>query len=341
MAKKPAPATEIAKVSNVAKFEVTEAALTLAARFGLNLSDAKDIRVDRAAQNMNRSLHCMVAAGLDLASLQADCEHGEFLTLIEERGFEQSGAYRAISYTNFLLSRSEDERERLLEMPKSKVLALASADSAVIDDLLAEGEDGDLATLSVRELRNRIKELEANNTDLSVQVGKTEAERDGALKKLKRRQRDEEDGEGVPVVVADIRLEIAALVKKAELSVQSMHPVAVEAYNLRGDEKAHDWADPTLRFALAGLVALREQIDGGIKGLTDALGDKAKRLAGQPDALAFLDESEIKAVAGEWATLTATHTHEEALRKHERDQAKPKGRGRPAAAPEAPKAAKA
>lgn len=341
MPKNKATNTEVVKVINVDKFVVNDAATSLAARFGLNLSDSKEVRVERAAQNMNRSMHCMVAAGLDLASLQADCEHGEFLALIEERGFSQPGAYRAISYTNFLLSRTDEERERLLEMPKSKVLELASADAAVIDNLLAEGEGGDLDTLSVRGLRNRIKELEANNTDLSVQVGKTEAERDGALKKLKRRQRDEEDGEGVPVVVADIRLEIAALVKKAELSVQSLHPVAVEAYNLRGDEKAHDWADPTLRFALAGLVALREQIDGGIKGLIDALGDKAKRLASQPDALAFLDESEIKAVAGEWATLTATHTHEEALRKHERDQAKPKGRGRPVAAPEAPKAAKA
>lgn len=327
--------TEVVKVINVDKFAVTDAATALAHRFGLNLADSKETRVERAAQNMNRSMHCMVAAGLDLASLQADCDHGEFLSLIEERGFSQPGAYRAISYTRFLLSRSEDEREVLLSMPKSKVLALASADAAVIDDLLDDDSDTDLDALSVRELRKRIKELQANSTDLSVQVDKAEAERDGALKKLKRRNRDEEDA-GVPLVVADIRAEFAALVKKAELAVTSMHPVCVEAVLLRGHEQASDWVDPTLRLALSGLLSLRELIDGGLKGLADAMGEKAKRLAILPDALSFLDESEIKAVAAEWATLTATHSHEEALRKHERDQAKPKGKGRPAKAPEAP-----
>lgn len=336
MAKKITPTTDIAKLDNVVKFEITETAVALAARFGLNLADSKEARVDRAAQNMNRSMQCMVAAGLDLASLQADCEHGEFLSLIEERGFEQRGAYRAISYTRFLLSRSDEERERLLEMPKSKVLALASADSVVIDDLLAEGDDGDLATLSVRDLRVRIRELEASNTDLSVKADTAEAERDGALKKLKRRQRDADDSDGVPVVVADIRLEIVALLKKAELAITSLHPVTVEAYGLRGNEQSHDWSDPTLRLALSGLLALRELVDGGLKGLADALGDKAKRLASHPEALSFLDESEVKEVAAEFANLIALHSHEEALRKHERDQAKPKGKGRPAKAPEAP-----
>lgn len=340
MAKKSPASPAIGKVLNVEKFELNDTALALAARFGLNLADAKDTRLDRAAQNMNRSMHCMIAAGLDLASLQADCEHGEFLALIEERGFEKNGAYRAINYTQFLLSRSEDERERLLSMPKSKVLALASADAAVIDDLLAEGEGGDLDALSVRELRQRIRDLQAETTDLSVQVGTAQAERDGAVKKLnKRSQRD--DDEGVPVVVADIRAEFAALVKKAELAITSMHPVGVETYLLRGHEQAGDWVDPTLRLALSGLLSLRELIDGGIKGFTEAMGETAKRLASQPDALAFLDESEIKTVAAEWATLTALHSHEEALRKHERDQAKPKGKGRPAKAPEAPRAAKA
>lgn len=336
MAKK-APNTEIVKVDNVVKFEITDAAQALAHRFGLNLADAKETRVERAAQNMNRSMHSMIAAGLDLASLQADCEHGEFLALIEERGFEQRGAYRAISYTRFLLSRSDDEREQLLSMPKSKVLALASADAAVIDDLLADGSETDLDALSVRELRKKIHELEAARTDLSVQVDKAEADTAAALKKLKRRARDEEDT-GVPLVVADIRAEVAALVKKAELAITSLHPVCVEAVLLRGNEQAGDWVDPTLRLALSGLLALREQIDGGIKGLADAMGEKAERLASHPEALSFLDESEVKTVAGEWASLTALHTHEEALRKHERDQAKPKGKGRPTKAPEAPKA---
>ena len=338
MVKKTTPVTEISKISNVAKFELNEAALALAARFGLNLTDAKEARVDRAALNMNRSMHCMVAAGLDLASLQADCEHGEFLALITERGFEQSGAYRAIKYTQFLLSRSDDERERLLAMPKSKVLALASADAAVIDDLLAEGEDGDLDALSVRELRQYIRDERAKNTDLSVQLDATEAERDGALKRLnKRNQRDEDEG-GVPLVMADIRSEVAALVKKAELAIDSFTPLGVELVGYRGHDEVGVWVEPTGRLAIAGLLALRLLADGAIKRYAEALDLDYAAFEGKPEALAFLAPSEILAVAQEWPVLAAVHGHEAALRQHEREQAKPKGKGRPAAAPKAPKA---
>jgi hypothetical protein len=329
------PGTEISKVGNVANFEITDAATNLAARFGLNLADSKEARVDRAAQNMNRSMHCMVAAGLDLASLQADCGHGEFLALIEERGFEQTAAYRAINYTRFLLSRTDDERERLLSMPKSKVLALAGADSAVIDELLADGENSDLDDLSVRGLRQRIRELEAGTTDMAVQRDKAEADLKAAEKKLKRAARDEDDAH-VPVVIADIRAELAALIKKAELAVQSMYPVGVEITGLGGHEEAGVWVEPTLRLGLAGLLSLRELVDGSIKSYAEAMGEKAKRLHSAPDALAFLDGSEVKAVAEDWARLTAAHQHEAALREHERAQAKPRGKGRPAKAPEAP-----
>ncbi len=187
------------------------------------------------------------------------------------------------------------------------------------------------------DLSERVDKLEKDNTGIATRLETAENDRDGALKKLKRRNRDEEDT-GVPLVVADIRAEVAALVKKAELAVTSMYPVFVETYGLRGHEQASDWVDPTLRLALSGLLALREQIDGSIKSVVEALGEKASRLASQPDALSFLDESEIKTVAAEWATLTATHSHEEALRRHERDQAKPKGKGRPKNAPEAPAA---
>lgn len=336
MVKKSITSNAVAESSNVATFELNEITLALAARFGLNLADAKDARVDRAAQNMNRSMHCMIAAGLDLASLQADCEHGEFIALIEERGFEKTGAYRAINYTQFLLSRSADERERLLTMPKSKVLALASADAAVIDDLLAEGEDGDLDALSVRELRQRIRDLQANNTDLSTQVDTAEAERDSAVKRLNKRNQREDDA-GVPVVMADIRAEIAALVKKAELALDSFAPLGTELMGYRGHAEAGVWVDPTGHLALAGLVAVRVIADGAIARYVEALGLNYSDFASKPDALAFLQPDEILAVAQEWPELAALHGHEEALRKYERDQAKPKGKGRPANAPEAPK----
>lgn len=328
----------IVESDNAVGFEISDNVVAFAAGLGVDLSGSAEERVDNAAQHMNRSQRHMLATGLLLASVKSECQHGEFMTLIEARGFEERSAQRAMQYAQFVLSRPEAERVRLLETPSSKVLALASADPEVIEDLMKGGDDSDLNTLSVRELRQRIRELVAVQTDTAVQLDTVVAERDGLAKKLKKRVRDAEDHEGTPVVVADIRAELAALVKKGELSIDSMHPVLVELVALGGTELAGDWVKPSVRLTMSGLFALRLQLDGVIKSCADVLGDKVQGLLSQPDALAFLDHSEVAAVAEEWARLTSLHGHEAELRKHERKQAQPRGKGRPESAPKAPKA---
>ncbi|HEX7866563.1 MAG TPA: hypothetical protein VF555_16525 [Variovorax sp.] len=328
----------VVESDNVVGFEISDNVVAFAADLGVDLTGSLEERADHAAQHMNRSQRHMLAAGLVLASMKADCEHGEFIALIEARGFEERSAQRAMQYTQFVLSRPEDERRRLLETPSSKVLALASADPEVIEDLLKGGGESDLNTLSVRELRQRIRELEAAQTDTAVQLDTVTAERDGLAKKLKKRARDEEDHEGTPIVVADIRAEGAALLKKAELSVDALYPLGVELCGLAGTEAAQGYVNPSLRLLLSGIAALRMQIDGVLKQYAEALGDDARELASPPEGLAFLDDTEIANVAEEWARLTSTHQHEAAMREHERKQAKPRGKGRPENAPKAPKA---
>lgn len=338
MAKKNTPVLSVIEADNVVDFEISDNVVAFAADLGVDLTGSLDERADLAAQHMNRSQRHMLAAGLVLASVKADCEHGQFAALVEERGFEERSAQRAMQYAKFVLSRPDDERRRLLETPSSKVLALASADPEVIEDLLKGGDDSDLNTLSVRELRQRIKDAEAQLADAAVERDTALAERDGLAKKLKKRARDAEDHDGTPVVISDIRLEIAALLKKGELSVDSLYPVAVELVGYMGHEQAGVWVGPSLRYTVSGLVALRMQIDGLIGKCVAALGEDSKRLQSSPDSLAFLDESEIKAVAEEWARLTALHGYEGEQRAHERKQAKPRAKGRPEAPPKAPKA---
>lgn len=322
---------------NVVGFDVSDNVVAFSVGLGVDLRAPLEERADLAAQHMNRSQRHMLAAGLLLASIKNDCQHGEFMALIEARGFEERSAQRSMQYAQFVLSRPDDERVRLLDMPASKVLALASADPEVIEDLLGHPDEG-LGELSVRELRQRIRDLEAATTDAATERDAAIAERDGLVKKLRKRDRAAEDAEGTPLVVADMRAEAAALIKKAELSVNAVYPLLTEAHGLRGGA-ASEWIDPSLRLAMSGLVAVRLQLDGVIAACADALGEKLGKLKSQPDGLSFLDEGEIKAVAEEWARLTATHQHEAALRAHEREQAKPKGKGRPKAAPVAPEAA--
>lgn len=187
-------------------------------------------------------------------------------------------------------------------------------------------------------LAERVEGVMADHTDVESRLDTVTAERDGALKRLnKRNQRDEDEG-GVPLVMADLRSEIAALVKKAELAIDSFTPLGVELMGYRGHEEAGVWVEPTGRLAIAGLMALRLLADGAVKRYAEALDLDYAAFEGKPEALAFLAPEEILAVAQEWPALTAVHGHEAALRQHEREQARPKGKGRPAKAPEAPKA---
>jgi hypothetical protein len=272
-----------------------------------------------------------------LLSVKEELPHGEFESGVEAMGLQPQRARELMRTAKFITSLPEDRRSEFLTLPKSKVLALASADPAVIEQMLEDGDVSDLDDMSVRGLRLRIRELEAGVTDLAVERDTALADLKAAEKSLKRRSRDEDDV-GVPMVVADARAELAALIKKAELAITSLYPVGTEIYNLTGHEEAREWVEPSLRLGLAGLLMVRELVDGSIKSFVQGMDGKnvPERLTSPPDVLAFLDPTEIKALAEEWARLTDTHKYEADLRVYERAQSKPRGKGRPADAPKAP-----
>jgi hypothetical protein len=331
-------ATELVIPRTSADLTFTEKDTAAAQQLGIVIGGALADRISRAVVAYNMAARMAVEAGYLLLSVKTDLPHGEFEAGIQSLGLAPRRANELMQMAKFATALPEGQRAELLNLPKSKVLALAGADAEVIADLLEDGSVSDLEGLSVRELRQKIRELQAAQVSASVDHDTLKSERDGLAKQLKRRAADAED-DYVPLVVADQRAELAALVKKAELSIGSLYPLGVEIVNLSVHDAAGVWVEPTLRLGVAGLLSLRELLDGTIKKYLEAMGEGTKRLASHPDTLAFLDESEVGAVAAEWATLTATHQHEAALRQHEREQAKPKGKGRPKLAPEAPEAA--
>lgn len=319
----------------VRTFDFTMEDAIAAEQLGIVLGGAIGDRITRAVVSYNMAARLAVEAGYLLLSVKSEVGHGQFMDSVEAIGLPYRRAAELMQSAKFISTVPQAQRAELMTLPKSKVLALASADPAVIEQMLEDGDVSDLDDMSVRGLRQRIRSLEACATDLGVERDTALADLKAVEKKLKRSARDEDDY-GVPVVVADMRAEMAALIKKAELAVTSLHPVGVEIVNLRGHDEASEWVEPSLRLGLSGLLAVRELVDGSIKSFSQAMGEQVKRLQSGPDALAFLDATEVKAVADEWARLTATHQHEAALREHERTQAKPRGKGRPAKAPEAP-----
>lgn len=323
------------RTSGVLEFTPSDA--SAAQSLGIVVGGSTADRITRAVMAYNQAARLAVEAGYLLLSVKSEVEHGQFEEGVAALGLSSQRASELMRTAKFITTLPEEQRAEMLALPKSKVLALASADPEVIAQMLEDGDVSDLDDMSVRGLRLRIRELEAQTTDLSVQRDKAEADRKALEKKQRRAERDAED-QTVPLVVADARAELAALIKKAELAVTSLHPIGVEIVGLVSHDEAAEWVKPTLRLGISGLLAVRELVDGSIKSFAEAMGEDAKRLRSQPDVLAFLDASEIKGVAEDWGRLTALHQHEAALREHERAQARPKGKGRPSKAPEAPNA---
>lgn len=303
-----------------------------AVRLGVELSGSVEERADSAAQHMSRSQRHMLASGILLLSIKSDCDHGRFNELIADHSFEARAAQRAMQYAQFVLSRPEDQREALIDMSKYKVLALAGADPEVVEMMLADGTTG-IDSLSVRALQQELADTKAALADAAVQRDTAEAELVGARKRLAKGQPEREDA--VPLVVADLRAEIVALAKKAQLAVESFDGVGADVMMLIGTDEAHGWADATLRLAVASLAAVRLQIDGLLKKFL-------KELPGEdptPTERSFLSRQEIAETARRFGELIALNDHEKALREWEAQQKRPRGKGRPAAKPEAPKGA--
>lgn len=318
------------KCDNVVTFEITDEVQSLAQRFGLNLHDSHEVRIERAAQNMNRSVQYLLAAGIDLLALRADCEHGVFSELLEERGFERRSAYRAIQYAQFLLSQPEPEREKLLSYPKSHVLALASADPEVVEDLL-DDDDIDLKALSVRELRQTIKELDRKKTDLAVQVETLELEKkqqDDIIKTL--REDRVKTGGDVPFEVQDIRLEMAALHKKAELAIQDLGLIHDKLLEGAINDLPAEWRLSVEKHMTASVASLHIMTSN----LLSTMSPDLHIAEGEPCTFDIFSPSEALRCAQEYKTLIEEHRHEKTLREWDREQARPRGPGRPKNRPE-------
>lgn len=330
--KKPTPTTAVSTVISKSAdvFVFDPAALTSLARtVSVQLDGTVAERIDQAAMHSSRSLRHELACGLLLISIKAECDHGEFVTLLESRGFEARGAQQSMQLARFVIGRSEEEREQLIGVQKSKVVQLASADPEVINALLDQGIDK-IDALSVRALRHRLQDMTASAADIAVQRDTAEAEAAGLRKQLARQPGDRDDK--LPLMVVDLRAEIMALGKKADLAISGFYGLGIDLINLRVTDEMHDWADATLRLAVSQLGALRLHLDGVLKSyLRELPGEDPS-----PTEQSYLTKQEVLDTARRFGELTQVHTYEHALRDWDRAQQRPRGKGRPAAKPVAP-----
>ena len=324
---------QVANPRTVRGFEYTAEDAEVAKQLGILVDTPIDDRITRAVVSYNMAARLAVEAGYLLLSIKAEVDHGQFGEALESMEMSSQRASELMRMAKFTTMIPQERRAELMVMPKAKVLVLASADPEVVEDLLEEGGDINPADLSVRALRAKVRELEKKAADAVVDRSTAEAEAESLRKKLAAQNHQPAAGV-MPVVIKDIRSEIIALLKKAELSVESLVPIETELAGLRWSA-VDAWVNPSGQLLMAGLVALRLQLDGAIERIAEKLEMAAPSLK-EPDALAGLDKFEVVEIAGVYQGLIRSHEYEAALRQYERDQEKPKGRGAPRKAPKAP-----
>lgn len=308
------------KYCNVATF------VEVAQQFGLDMDIPVEAKLDRMTLNLSRSVHYMLAAGMDLLSLREECEHGEWRELLESRGIEVTAAHRAITYAQFVINCPTGDRDKLLSLPKTKVLALAKADPEVLQDLF-DNEDGlaDLTALSVRDMRLKIRKLEAEKVDSEVALETVDTQNQALRDEVEKLRSARVQSSGiVPIAVQDTRLEIAALHKKAELSIDDISRLTEEL--LAAPDVLGQYETPVARGLYRALCALSMSITGPIAQLHATYGDA---LGSQLAPADWLSDAEVAQVAAEYKALVREHDHEALDRQWEREMDRPAGRGRP------------
>ncbi len=133
--------------------------------------------LEAVAIEAQRHIHAgLFALGTSLILLRESCEHGDFLDRLDRIGVEPRVAQKSMQlarkFSNAPMS------AHLENLGKSKLLELIVLDDEQIDELTTTGETGelaldDLATMSVKDLRNTIRSLRGDVEAKDAVLAKT------------------------------------------------------------------------------------------------------------------------------------------------------------------------
>lgn len=133
--------------------------------------------LEAVAIEAQRHIHAgLFALGTSLILLRESCEHGDFLDRLDRIGVEPRVAQKSMQlarkFSNAPMS------AHLENLGKSKLLELIVLDDEQIEELTATGQTGelaldDLATMSIKDLRNTIRSLRGDVEAKDAVLAKT------------------------------------------------------------------------------------------------------------------------------------------------------------------------
>lgn len=274
------PAAPMSERSDIAR---------IGALIGVDTLGGNDELLSLGAQELNRGALCVARAGCYFAALKARLPEGEFVTTVEERGFDRRRVWEAMQIAAFLTTQPEERVRSFAQLPSTKALALARADQDVVAEIVGGGDASNISNLSVRELRQQIEKLQAKNAKLETSL---ETER-ATVARVKARALNRLQDAQLPEFCVVAREESAALTEQISLSLDALELLARDNLFMPHDEVAESerfaaMAAGSLFHLLRGLHAragsLLEQLADTFPDVVEKVGFEHQLKPGELDS---------------------------------------------------------
>lgn len=301
----------------VAHLETTlgDSERALAAYMEVDLEAPPEALLYRIRQDAEYGLRLVITMGLRLLALKEKTPHGEFEDELADVGISTREAQKAMQTARaFAAEGDARRREQLLQLGKSKGMALLAASPETRNQILGDPElAAEAAEASKRELENRVKSLERQLVKTQADLNDAQQINQGLTKKKLK-----SDLRADTQLVRDECLHQQALVeygamalKKAWDGVMAEDSKAPE-HALRRDQVVH-----AARAAAAAAVKVAREIE-------EAAGDGV-----QLTMLHMLTPEEAKAWAADWETIRSGLRAQDAARFDRLQADLPRDVGRP------------
>jgi len=214
--------------------------------------------LEAVAIEAQRQIHAgLFALGTSLVLLKESCDHGEFLDRLNRIGIDPRVAQQTMQITRrFSKSASSSYLEHL---GKSKLLELVVLDDEQIEELTTDGQTGelaldDLATMSVKELRNTVRSLRGDLDAKDAVLDKQQKKLTSLQVQLKKKVVADTDW---PDALEPVSEQVAAAGRKIAQAISELETCRITLFEVA--QEVPDEQRPKYDAALAHIAEVYEQ----------------------------------------------------------------------------------
>lgn len=294
----------------------------------INLPDSVTELQDWLVDAENAIARAMAKQGFGFIALKGQMEHGAWIDWLENNNFDERRVREQMSVAQMLLAAPESARPKLYGInSKKKLIALASLPAETIEDIAQSGELNELDQLSVREMKQRIRELQAEKADAAKQAETLQLQLESVRKKNVSTEAQ------FPLFYTEARQESAAVSEAAILNIDSLQRLIDETEAaLMNTARLSTTDSGAENFTLLAAKSLVLHVRAVAARANDLLRNVAQWECAQDIDLTaelLMTDAEAENFIHIRSMLIQQNRHEEIMREQARAMSQKRGRGRP------------